>query len=557
MKKRILGLVLALCMALSLTPACAQEGTYVPGEITKSLFKSAFDAGKIINADVALSISTDTAAFFGEDEEGAKQFDAVMSMINDVKLSLGVGKIADGVRVELTGSLVPEGTAGAGISAAADLTREGVSVESDLIEGRKLTATWETILQLAGVDQTTSALLLSLRDIDLETAIAAVTEQAKAMAEMAKQAVVPYAETAKAFVATLPSTTEENVPADSTHPAVAKRVCVTFTPDDLRMLLTQLTDQLEQDESLVPLLDLALAQGGADGANTAALCASIREELADLTGTEPFTLTVGQYEDGSPAYVEVLDSSKNGMYALMTPPADGSYGGAFSLAFIAQDGEGEEQEEASLSMSIDLVTDNEDLRLAKAFDIDMGLQFEEDGESVVISYDISTRLTEGKDGLPAYLTDGSMNMIVLEDGDTFSETMTMHSEQAPTATGGESSKAQTTAEIVYPNTPSASVTADGSMSIEPTEDGFTGRYIISEQLPTLGIRDCTFDIALGTREYDAAASAALTPLALESATSEDISALVTQANTALQQKTYLLLSILPPDVLQALSETAE
>lgn len=546
MKKRVLGLLLALCLALPLFAASAEE-MYVPGEITRSLVKSAFDAGKMLTGELALSLDMDTAFLFGDDEESAAQFDSILSVLRDARLSLGVGKLEEGLRLELGASYVPEDAKGASVSAAADVTLDGVSVESDLIEGQKITAKWETLLALAGVDRQTSAMILSLRDMDWEAELAAAMAQFQAVAQQSAQVVLPYAQTVGDFIAALPAANDTDVPADATHPAAATRFTITFTRDDVRRLIVSLADQLEQDETLVPLLDSLLAQSAsadADApANTAALCAAIREEVADLTGQEPYTFVVGFDAEDTPLYAEITGQLGSGLY-IACYPGDGAQQFSFTAVEIEEDG----TVDFSIALSGSFATDNPDMRLAQNVDFAMQMQGVEDGVPVAsMDYALTCRPLTTQDGQPGYTVTGSMDMNVTEDGETLREVMSVNTEQVKTATGGESSKVSTHVDA-YDDEVQVAITANGSMTMEPDgDDGFTGRYVISEEIPAMGLRDFTFDIALASREYDAAA---LTPLALESATSEDIEALSQMAMAAFQGKFIDLLSALPQDVQQ-------
>ncbi|MDO5379015.1 MAG: hypothetical protein Q4G52_11840 [Clostridia bacterium] len=549
MKKGFLGLILALCLALPLLPAAAEE-VYFPGEITKSLFQSAFDAGKIITGDLTMSLDLDSGAFVGDDEASKAQLDAVVSLIKDAKLSFGVGKLQDGLRFELGASLSPEGTNGVSVSGAADITLDGISLESDIISGSKITATWETLLALAGVDSQTSAMILSLRDVDWDAALAEATAQLQTAMTTAAQLVTPYVQTAVDFAAALPIQTETGVAADATHPAAATRITVTFTKDDVRSLITALADQLEQDEQVAPMLDALLAQAAPSDdsvpADTAALCAAIRAEVEGLSGTEPYTLVMGMDENDTLLFAEVTGTLGSGVYFACYPVEDAQH---VSLMLISIEDDG--TVEYSFSFSASITADNADLSVAQNADILMQMQaVVYDVPVFSMDYTIACQPFTTDDAQPGYQVEGAMNMTAVEDDETvMREIMSLRSEQARTATGGEISKASIVADV-YADDVQTSVVATGSMNIEPTEDGFTGLYTISEQMPELGIRDLTFNVALGAREHDASASDALAPLALESATSEDVDALAAQATATLQQKAIQLLAVLPQDVQQ-------
>ena len=133
-----------LCIALMLPCAIAEE-VYVPGEISKALVTNAWNDGKMISADVKLrlDLSGEALGFTDEDQQ-------ILDMINQVldaaTLNLAVGKLQEGLRLE-AGAALKSAQDGADVTAdvAANLDLYGVSVESSLLPGQKVTAKWETL----------------------------------------------------------------------------------------------------------------------------------------------------------------------------------------------------------------------------------------------------------------------------------------------------------------------------------------------------------------------------------------------------------------------------
>ena len=65
------------------------------------------------------------------------------------------------------------------------------------------------------------------------------------------------------------------------------------------------------------------------------------------------------------------------------------------------------------------------------------------------------------------------------------------------------------------------------------------------------------DIDVFSWAYDPASTAALTETALETATNDEMDALVTRLSTAAQQKFAGALAILPPEVMQIIMSSKE
>ena len=167
MSKKIFSIVLAVCMLLSAPLALAQED-YVPGQTIQSLLYNAFESGQIVGGDLKILFDMNLDVLDPSQEEERAQIDGVMQILEASTLSAGVGKIDGGYRIELSGEYAPSGKQSTSIDAAIELTREGVVVESDLIEGKRLSVTWESVLMMCGVPTDQIQQIMALRDMDLE-----------------------------------------------------------------------------------------------------------------------------------------------------------------------------------------------------------------------------------------------------------------------------------------------------------------------------------------------------------------------------------------------------
>ena len=284
MSKRILSMILAVCMLLSAPFALAQED-YVPGETMRSLISGALEDGQIVGGDLKLL------------------FDMNMDVLDPSTLSVGVGKLDDGYRIELAGEYAPSGKQSTAIDAAIELTREGVVIESDLIEGKRLSATWESVLLMCGVPTDQIQQIQALWDADLEALVGQLSEQAKQAVEIIGQVAQPYANTVVDFLETLPADIAEDVEAEGIFPAVDDEVTITATDEDLSRLFVALLDQLESDETLVPLIDSLFVSSGAEGVDTAMLCEALRAEAeAFARNGNNYTLMLGINDEGLAGY---------------------------------------------------------------------------------------------------------------------------------------------------------------------------------------------------------------------------------------------------------------
>lgn len=568
MKKRILWLIFALCTALFLPMAAAEEDAYTPGEITKTLLREAFDAGKIITGDMTLALDI-APELFTESEEEAAQMQAVLDLIEAVTLTGGIGKIEGGYRLELSAQLAPENKESVSVDAALDLTPGGVSLESDLIEGEKITARWETILALCGADQETISMIMSLKDTDFEALISQLLAQIGPMLDMAAQIAAPYGETIAAFAANLPMETEENVAADDYYPATAMRVYVSFTQKDIGELIIALSDQLETDETLAPILDALLAEEAmtiqiepADDddqaeqpstaiASTAELCEALRQEAALMTDETPYVLMLGLDDAGTPMYAELYDVHEdNSGFILSVSAYETDAAGTYSYDFTFSTSEDGENVDDAFSLYGTVAADGQD---AYAADVTMSMVVFEDGVNILsLDYVVDASAVQTEEGLPAYQTDFTMNMFVSDEGEEVTAVMGGTNVQAQTKTGELTSAAATM--DMYIGDQAVTMDIVETFVISATEDGFTGSYAVSEKMPDLGFNDYGITGSICAKDHDAAASAALQATALEDATNDDMNALMNRVYAALSEKLTVLVQILPPEVLELMSE---
>ena len=106
-----------------------------------------------------------------DDEEGRAQFDALAEVIQGVSLAGGMGRLDDGYRVELGGAYTAPSGDNVYVTGAANLTADGLSLESNLIEGERLSIRWETLLEMLGLSENEIDTLLSLPTTDWDSAL--------------------------------------------------------------------------------------------------------------------------------------------------------------------------------------------------------------------------------------------------------------------------------------------------------------------------------------------------------------------------------------------------
>lgn len=543
MKKWTLLLALLLCLTL-VVPCTAESAAYVPGEISSQLVNEALMSGKMLGGSMTLDIDLNEAVFSDSEDEQAV-IRLLEDALDDAVLSGAFGLTGEALRLEL--GAVYGSTNPASVSAAADLTLDGVSVESDLIPGEKITAKWETLLALAGMSDEDIAVFTMLKSMDYEELLATVEEMIGPMMEMAGEYAAPYAATLVEFASTLPIEMQENVPADDTHPAAASRITVSFTGKDIGRLITTLADQLEADENVSPLLEMVLAQMEQDPESaittTAELCAQLRALAAQLDGEIPCVCVLALDETGTPVYGEIFatDTDQSGVYfGLITTPGETPDSVKAHFEFSVTDSSG--AKEAAVIFEMTVAVDPADSNVA---DVGFTMSVTEEDASLM-SMDMSVNVSPLQADLPGYENTVSMTMDMDIEGESGSIVMTGSGINQLTAEGGEYVHAVSQTETNVEGMKSIQYVEE-TMIINPTADGFAGTLVQSQKMPDAGINEMTINASFSCWTH---VPAALTELALENATNDDMARLETAVMGNGIAKLGQLMALLPPELVQ-------
>ena len=556
MMKRTLGFLLTLCFALTCLGGALAEQTepaaYNPGEITSAMFEN-LPSGTMSAIDMGIF------AAFGEsftENTGvdAETLAALTDVLDNTRLHMSAGAYDGGVRLCLAG-LYGYGENAISVDAALNITGTGLSVESNLIEGKKVTVTWETLLRLLGADDKTIAALKSLTELteeDVASALTALLDKLSAFAEKAAEVASPYLEKVLEFAEGLPVETLEDVTDDSGYPAAAHVIVITCTDKAIGELLVSLADLLEQDAVLAPILDQAIAGGmdithnGVTATNTAEACALLRTAVAEELTDEsrPLQLVLGADENGVPSYFILykgLDEDTAVAFTVtMMQPDDNSFAFATSAGTHLEDGSMEDGIAMTLTADVDsdgavLVT----TQMLGYIGGEVAMQ-QTQTESVKLSevngvpqQTIDYALSQTQEGLTMDVTMSGVANPNEEGGETigYEGTMTVTADDSTVAT-----------DFAY-------VIISGIIEDEPTAS-----MVLSMSTPDAGLDQYGIAADCYTYAYDPATTAALEEYALDTITSDDMDVLTTQASTALQDLLTKLMQALPEAFVAMMSE---
>lgn len=557
MKKSVFFLTLLLCLSLIL-PGAHAEDTYVPGERMRSLVSSALEAGQLVGGEAHFSLTLPDS-MLPDDEEGRAQFDALAEVIQGVSLAGGMGRLDDGYRVELGGAYTAPSGDNVYVTGAANLTADGLSLESNLIEGERLSIRWETLLEMLGLSENEIDALLSLPTTDWDSALNELNDELAQAAETFGKLADPYLVTLADFAATLNIQQRRNVEAENGYPAVENEISITCTAEELSRLLHSLADQVEKDTALRPYLeqliqncDLTVTDGDSETTHVMSVsefCDETRQFADVLAETDgSLGILLGYNDDGLPFYLTlaVSDGETLDALAFQMLPGETEDTCVFTLRALESDSD---SANTLLDTALTLTLDPDDKQVYAA---ELNVQSED--FTLYFAMDSSAVTTE--DSLPGYHLSLSMNTATAVDSGTALTVYTGDGLRALTAAGGEQTTYAANIDIYADTTDSllGSAKIESGLSLEPDENSLVGRFYLDEAFTADdGTLSFGTDVALSSWNYDAAETDVLRETMFETATGEELAALQNRFAQSAQQKLFALLSLVPQEVLQMLN----
>lgn len=557
MKKSVFFLTLLLCLSL-IFPGAHAEDTYVPGERMRSLVSSALEAGQLVGGEAHFSLTLPDS-MLPDDEEGRAQFDALAEVIQGVSLAGGMGRLDDGYRVELGGAYTAPSGDNVYVTGAANLTADGLSLESNLIEGERLSIRWETLLEMLGLSENEIDALLSLPTTDWDSALNELNDELAQAAETFGKLADPYLVTLADFAATLNIQQRRNVEAENGYPAVENEISITCTAEELSRLLHSLADQVEKDTALRPYLeqliqncDLTVTDGDSETTHVMSVsefCDETRQFADVLAETDgSLGILLGYNDDGLPFYLTLALSDGETLDALAFQilPGETEDTCVFTLRALESDGD---SANTLLDTALTLTLDPDDKQVYAA---ELNVQ----SEDFTLYFVMDSSAVTTEDSLPGYRLSLSMNSATAVDSGTALTVYTGDGLRALTAAGGEQTTYAANIDIYADTTDSllGSAKIESGLSLEPDENSLVGRFYLDEAFTADdGTLSFGTDVALSSWNYDAAETDALRETMFETATGEELAALQNRFAQSAQQKLFALLSLVPQEVLQMLN----
>lgn len=530
--------IFALCLLL--LTSCAFAEDYVAGETATALLTAANEEGKLVGGELTFQLEAVPGAAISSNVP----MEDLQEILQSAHLSVHGGRIQDGIRFELAGTYAPEGSSEkAQLTAAVTLREDGVELESNLLEGKRITAKWETVFALIAnfsddpeeVNEMIAVLkMLESADVDYG-AIASETIQNAAAAvevlpEVASELLAPYITTISDFVATLDVQKKENIPEQDIFPAAEHEMIITFTSAQLSDLFNTLADQIENDAQLA-----AFAEGTDD------LAADLRLSASNLAVDNSTYVSVIDYNDSRLPLSFLLskyapDGSSTVVMLLLSPDESG-LGTDILVNLYNTDANGTLDNDIVLAGCIFPSPDG------KSFDIEAALNASENNVDYLMA-DFAFKTAPLTGGLPGSRTDLGLSLAALENQSQISYLFSLTSSK--TDKDGETFQLDGTFSIGDATLTIAQDVQMG-MTVDPAEDGFDGLLWMFFASEDLGLNKMGLSIALNTFDYE---PAELTEITLETVTNDEMNALVIEAQHAVLAQANLLLNLLPESVVQ-------
>lgn len=555
MKKRFLFLSLLLCLAL-IVPLALAEAVYTPGERTRALIAEALNAGQVVGGQLRASIVLpDELLPDADDAEGQAQFDALMEFLNGIRFAGGVGRLDNGYRLELGGSYAAPTDENVYVTFALNVTDEGISAETNLLEGELVSIKWETLLQMLGLSDAEIQQALALRDTDWESVADELADELNALAERIGQLIEPYLATLADFAATLDIQQRSDVAAESGYPAVDQELSITCNAQDFARLIRVLADQMEKDPEMLPYIEQLVTTANftvTDGDGEETLVTTTEQffvemrKFADALAEENASIgfLTGYTDDGRTLYLTLALSDGSDVGALLFQIVPGETEDTRVFTFTALESDGDSVD-TLLDASLTLTTNPDDENVYTA-----ALNIQTDVSSIDFTVDSAAMTTE--EGLPGYVTSYNACIPVqVSDDDTLRFDYAGEGTNSLTALDGEQSTFTMNADVYENDALVSNTKTDSTLIIEPGDGALSGRLdlteivTVSDELApvTLGL-----NIDFSSWDYDAAETAALQETAFETATGEELAALQNRFSISFQQK-MLMFNALVPDAI--------
>lgn len=555
MKKRFLFLSLLLCLAL-IVPLALAEAVYTPGERTRALIAEALNAGQVVGGQLRASIVLpDELLPDADDAEGQAQFDALMEFLNGIRFAGGVGRLDNGYRLELGGSYTAPTDENVYVTFALNVTDEGISAETNLLEGELVSIKWETLLQMLGLSDAEIQQALALRDTDWESVADELADELNALAERIGQLIEPYLATLADFAATLDIQQRSDVAAESGYPAVDQELSITCNAQDFARLIRVLADQMEKDPEMLPYIEQLVTTANftvTDGDGEETLVTTTEQffvemrKFADALAEENASIgfLTGYTDDGRTLYLTLALSDGSDVGALLFQIVPGETEDTRVFTFTALESDGDSVD-TLLDASLTLTTNPDDENVYTA-----ALNIQTDVSSIDFTVDSAAMTTE--EGLPGYVTSYNACIPVqVSDDDTLRFDYAGEGTNSLTALDGEQSTFTMNADVYENDALVSNTKTDSTLIIEPGDGALSGRLDLTE---IVTVSDELAPITLGLNidfsswDYDAAETAALQETAFETATGEELAALQNRFSISFQQK-MLMFNALVPDAI--------
>ena len=468
-----------ICLAaLLLFSAAAADRAYTPGEIAGKLLRENLPEGTLLGSVFTCSLETNGQLPAGVSADSAT---ALSRLLSRLQLYTAAGRTAEGRRVEWAARYTGANGREATLDFSLTADSERLFLESSLIEGKRFSARWDTLLSQAGLLEEGSAAPLPAGNPDFCPAAL------RGAAERLLPLLAPYAACFREWRSSLSEVTETDIPAMGIFPAAAKETEIKISEAEAADLLSSFADLLAKDESLPGFWAESGLSAYAEypGAELEAALRDLAQSLREDSEPSLLLITVAEDKNAEPLYWIAEEKipepdDYNGIALILG--YDAEHDARLVRVVVGSRKDGETRSPLDFMLSWHRDADN-----ARVFALTLEGIFETDSASVSFEGEYGqTALSDDRGPYGYEFT--SLEDAVLQEGETQqegAEKMTL--QYYLTDEGGEGADLQGTFLLMEGDTILHQGDYEGDLYISPDEKGFSAGADFFLSIASLGL----------------------------------------------------------------------
>lgn len=535
--KRLICLFALFCLFIT-AAACAED--YMPLKPTKAMLKSALASGRMLTSTYHFGIDFEENP--SADEIESRRREAVQEMLSNLLMYSAVGKVDNGIRLETAMRYGTESASVVYADFSCVLDSSGVSLESSLLEGKRLCFSWDEVLSAAEISPEMLPLLAAAPHGG-ESFSSGVDADALAK---------PYLDVLAAFISSIPAETHEDIPEEGIFPAVGQEITWSFTEEQIAALLRSLAEVLADDDQLRPFLCGFGVDEDALSEFTEMLLQGAKDIL-DAPSGEVLSVHLGLSDHPLPAYllVDISHPQSEDYDAIVAIAKQGEKEDSLHLilsTLVNKDGHSQQPVYAELNAAH---SENAPL----FYDAEIYAHCNTDDTMTVYQSEWNSAASPQEDGPDGYVIQHAHQLQLADADRERTGILTAIHDFLATKNGGESMETNLGFVLKEKDEEVFSADCNAYLELEPDENSsFRGDYGAVLTCPAAGVAELTVYGLIQPVDYDPAPVNALTVYSPGVMTEDERAALFEEAQQNVLSLLQSLFLRLPPALYDTLTE---